>query len=250
MNLQLPSVAECANHLRLGGQVLIFAIFHIALVHKWLKIAAVLDAVRRVHINTLHLAAHPFFLQQRVHHQQTITSDKAVAPVVAMLVELHRFPQRRIFFRRCKELVLCTVGRAVAFLYHLNNRARLNAFMHMQRNCLHLKRSAFRFSCPLQRGVKVRVISPFFWLAGIWVGLRRHQSHWRVVHSLFALVLVGLNLFAFFGGHGSWGAGENEGHYMADGRRGKQFGVATVGLCPDEAGFPSVASCCPLKGQY
>jgi len=94
---QFPGVAEGFDHFRFGGQVFILAVLHVALVDERLEVRAVFYAVGRVEINHLHLPGHALFFQQRIHHQQTVARDEAVAPVVRVLVKLNRLAQRRVF---------------------------------------------------------------------------------------------------------------------------------------------------------
>ena len=45
-------------------------VFNVAVAGADLPVTSKLDAVRRVHVNGLHLAAHAFFFKQGVHYQQ------------------------------------------------------------------------------------------------------------------------------------------------------------------------------------
>ena len=103
MNPQLPRIAEGAYLFRLGSQVGILAVRHVALVDKRLKIGPVFNPVRRVDVHHLHLPAKPFLLHQAVHHQQTVTRNQPIGPIVPVLVELNGLPDRRILFGRGKQ---------------------------------------------------------------------------------------------------------------------------------------------------
>ena len=192
MNPQLPSIAEGANRLRLGGQILVFAVLHIALVHKGLKVAAVFNSVGRVYVNALHLAAQALFLQQRVHYQQAVAGNQAVAPVAAVAVEFHGLAQGRVFLGRGKQRRLRAV--AVVLPHGFKYQARLHALVHMQRNGGHLKRGVLGLAGPMQRGVQVRVVGVGLLANGVGVVLRRNQPHRRIVRPLLPPVLVRSNL--------------------------------------------------------
>ena len=64
MQAKFPGVAERFDHFRFGGEVFILAVLHVTLVNERQEVRAVLDAVRRVKINHLHLPGHPLLLQQ------------------------------------------------------------------------------------------------------------------------------------------------------------------------------------------
>ncbi len=88
MDTQLPGVAEGAELLRLGGQVLVLAVLDVALVDEGLEVGAVADTVGWVYVDHLHSARHPLLFQQRVHHQQAVAGHQPVAPAMEVLVEL------------------------------------------------------------------------------------------------------------------------------------------------------------------
>ena len=75
-------------------------------IHALLKIRVVLNPIRRIDINHLHVAAHAFVVDERFHQMQGITADKFILPSFVMGVELHalrfvRFTQR--FFQVGKD---------------------------------------------------------------------------------------------------------------------------------------------------
>ncbi len=80
-------VAEGLDLFRLGGEVLVLAIFQFALIDKGLKVGVVLDGAGRADADHLHLTGHAFF-PERVHHQQRGDVDQAVRGAVLVLVEL------------------------------------------------------------------------------------------------------------------------------------------------------------------
>ena len=57
----------------------------------------------RADVKTVGGHAHELITHQRVHHQQAVASDEAVARVVRVFVELNRLPQRRVFPLGAKE---------------------------------------------------------------------------------------------------------------------------------------------------
>ena len=88
VHAQLPGVAERLHLHHLARQVVVLAVLHVPLVYARLEVAAELDAVGRVHIDALHLAAHLLALQKRAHHQQAVAQDHPVRPVHVVLIEL------------------------------------------------------------------------------------------------------------------------------------------------------------------
>lgn len=146
----------------------IFSIFDIPLVYKRLEVAAVFDALRRIKIDHLHLAGHPFLFQQGVHDKDTITSYQAVGPVFFVLIKINGFPQRFfIDFEQTQLLVIILV-----FLHSFNDGFRINAFVNMQAHRRHFKTGMLGFSSPLQLRVKVRVVLVCFLLL--------YQGHFSV----------------------------------------------------------------------
>jgi hypothetical protein len=83
-----PGVAERLDLLRLAGDVLGLAVLHVAAGGGPLEVGVEFDAVRRVDVDALHLAAQALALGQRRHHLQAVAEDHAVGPVGVVLVEL------------------------------------------------------------------------------------------------------------------------------------------------------------------
>jgi hypothetical protein len=88
MDAELPRVAEGFDLFDLDAGVFVLAVLHVALAGADLPVAAELDAVGRVEVDHLHLAAQALTLGQRPHHLQAVAQDHAVAPVGLVLVEL------------------------------------------------------------------------------------------------------------------------------------------------------------------
>jgi hypothetical protein len=83
-----PGVAEGFDLLRLAGDVVGLAVLHVAAGGGPLEVAVELDAVGRVEVDALHLAAQALALGQAGHHLEAVAQDHAVGPVLVVLVEL------------------------------------------------------------------------------------------------------------------------------------------------------------------
>ena len=83
-----PGVAERLDLLRLAGDVVGVAVLHVAAGGGPLEVAVELDAVGRVEVDALHLAAQALALGQAGHHLERVAEDHAVRPVLVVLVEL------------------------------------------------------------------------------------------------------------------------------------------------------------------
>ena len=192
VDAQLPGVAESADLLRLGGQVLVLAVLHVALVHERLKVGAVLDAVGGIDVDHLHLARHALLFQKRVHHQQAVPGHKPVAPAMGVLVKVDGVAQR-LFALYVKKQGLRICRLAAALPYRLDDRARVDPFVDVQRNGGHLKRCMLRLSCPLKLWVQMWIIGIGLLRPRIRVRLRRHEANRRVVDALLVWMLVGFD---------------------------------------------------------
>ena len=82
-----PSVPKRLHLLGLTGDVLGLAVLHVAAGGGPLKVGVEADAVGRVDIDALHLAAQALALRQRRHHLQTVAEDHAVRPVGVVFVK-------------------------------------------------------------------------------------------------------------------------------------------------------------------
>ena len=83
-----PRVAERLHLLGLAADVLGLAVLHVAAGRGPLEVRVELDAVGRVHVDALHLAAQALALGQRRHHLEAVAQDHAVRPVGVVPVEL------------------------------------------------------------------------------------------------------------------------------------------------------------------
>ena len=88
MNAVAPGVAEGLDLFRLAGDVVGVAVLDVAAGGGPLEVAVEFDAVGRIEIDALHLAAQAFALGEGGHHLQAVAQDHAVLPVAVMLIEL------------------------------------------------------------------------------------------------------------------------------------------------------------------
>ena len=88
MNPIPPGIPKRLHLFRLAGDVVDVAIFYIAAGGGPLEIGVEFDAVGRIEIDALHLAAQAFAFGQRRHDLQAVAENHAVGPVGVVLVEL------------------------------------------------------------------------------------------------------------------------------------------------------------------
>ena len=88
MDPEFPGVAERLDLLGLARGVLELAVLDVALARRDLPVRAELDAVRRVDVDHLNLAAELLSLGERRHHLEAVAEDHAVRPVGVVLVEV------------------------------------------------------------------------------------------------------------------------------------------------------------------
>ena len=88
MNPIPPGITKRFHLFRLARNVLRLSIRNIATRRRPLEVGVELDAVRRVEVDALHLAAEAFPFGEGGHHLQAVAQDHAVAPVGVVLVEL------------------------------------------------------------------------------------------------------------------------------------------------------------------
>ena len=87
MNPVPPGIPECLDLLRLPGDVVGVAVLHVPAGGGPLEVGVELDAVGRVEVDALHLAAQSFALGQGGHDLEAVAEDHAVGPVGVVLVE-------------------------------------------------------------------------------------------------------------------------------------------------------------------
>jgi len=198
VDAKLPRVPESPDHLWFLGEIVVLPVLHVALAHKGLEVGAVLDPIGRVDVDHLHLAAQAFLLQEAVHHEQTVTGDQTVGPVVLVLVELDGLAKRRVLFRSLEQRELRMVP--VALLHRVDDGARVDALVNMQRDGRDIERGMFGLRCPDKLRVKVRIVGVGF-LVLILVCIWRYKPDRGVVEPL--LVGVGVVPDIAFPGFGN-----------------------------------------------
>lgn len=188
---QFPGVPEGPEHLGLAREVFVLPVLHIPPVHEGLEVRAVLDPIRRVDIDHLHLPGHPLLLQQGVHDEQGVAGDEAVAPVVLVAVELHRLPERGVLDRELKERGLPVI--AVAALCRPDDCPRVDPFVDVEGDRWDIKGGALGLPRPLELRVEVRVVRVGL-CAVIGFGRRADQSRRRVIQPAGPLMVVLLDI--------------------------------------------------------
>ena len=88
VNPVTPRVPERLHLLRLPADVLRLAVLDVTAGRRPLEVRIELNAVGRVEVDALHLAAQPLALGERAHHLQAVAEDHPVRPVGVVLIEL------------------------------------------------------------------------------------------------------------------------------------------------------------------
>lgn len=88
MDAVAPCVSEGSHLLGFAGDVLGLAVSYITAGGRPLEVGIELDAIGRIDVDALHLAAQPFALRETDHHLQAVAEDHPVRPVHLVLVEL------------------------------------------------------------------------------------------------------------------------------------------------------------------
>ena len=83
-----PSVTKCFDLLRFAGDVVGLAVAYVTAGGGPLEVGVEFDAVGRVDVDALHLAAQSLALGERGHDLEAVAEDHAVGPVGVVLVEL------------------------------------------------------------------------------------------------------------------------------------------------------------------
>ena len=204
MQAELPCIAECAQHFGLAREIVVAAVTNIALVHERLEVRAVTHAIRGVEIDHLNLAGKGLFLEQRVHHQQRVPGDEPVRPPVRVLVEVQCLAQRWILRGLLEEGGLDRARLLPP--YGLEDRARIDALMHVERDRRYLERHPLGLPRPLQFWIEVRVVGVLLPRL-VAIALRRDEADRRVIGSFLPAVLVLLDRLLFWrdgGGVTTW----------------------------------------------
>ena len=85
MNTHFPCITKSFNHFRLSCNIIV-VLFYITTIQLHLPVRGILNSIRRIKVDALHLPLHALAVQQGVHHQEAVALDEAVLPVVAVLV--------------------------------------------------------------------------------------------------------------------------------------------------------------------
>ena len=91
MNPIAPSVAEGFDLFGFAGDVVGLAVFHIAAGGGPLEVAVEFDAVGRVEVDALHLAAQALAFGEAGHDLEGVAEEHAVRPILVVLVEVGFF---------------------------------------------------------------------------------------------------------------------------------------------------------------
>jgi len=151
---ELPGVAVGLDHFRFAGHVFVVIVGDVALADERLEVAAELDAVGRVHVDHLHLAAKAFVAQQRVHGHQGVAQHHPVRPVVLVLIgaeHLVRHGMLRVG-EQLEHGELFVLAFAVA-LERFQDGAGGEAFMDEQGQGRHVEAQALGFPGPVEEGL-------------------------------------------------------------------------------------------------
>lgn len=201
MDAEFPGVTERLDHFGFLGEVVVLAVFDIALVDERLKVGAVFDAIGRVNVNHLDLPRHALFFEKGVHDDERIPGDETVGPVVFVFVKFDGFAEGRVLGGRLKKGELQWCGGVGCFTNRFNDGARVYALVDVERLGRDGKGEMLGFACPLELRVEMRVVGVGF-LRGREVGVGGGGDHadGRVVGALGFGVLIGVNRFGAVGG--------------------------------------------------
>ena len=121
-----PGVAEGFDLLRLAGDVVGVAVLHVAAGGGPLEVAVELDAVGRVEVDALHLAAQALALGQAGHDLEGVAEDHAVGPVLVVLIELGLVHALGDAVEVGEEIGVCAPGFLLALLARLPSRSSIS----------------------------------------------------------------------------------------------------------------------------
>jgi len=136
MNSIAPSIAESFDLLRFAGNVFGIAVLHVATGCRPLKVGIKFNAIRRIKINALNLAAQSFTLGQRSHHLKAVAQNHAVGPVLIVLIEIRFGGFRRYAVEIGKKVGLCFGSLFVGFSAAqkiVNQNFGVNFFLNVKR---------------------------------------------------------------------------------------------------------------------
>src|SRR4051794_27793123 len=186
MDFKFPGVPKRFEHLGFLGQILVLAVLDVPLVHEWLEVRPILDAIRRVDVPHLPLPRHALLFEKRVHDKKRISGDEPVGPIVVVPIELDGVAKGWVLFRVLKEAQLLR-ALSVAFPDNLDDGPRVDSLMDMERDSRNREARVLGLASPLKRWVEVWVVSVGL-LSRVLVGVGRDEAHGRVVLPLLAAV--------------------------------------------------------------
>ena len=161
MDAVFPGIAKGFDLFRLAGHVVGLAVLHVPASGGPLEIAVELDAVGRVHIDALHLAAQAFALGQTGHDLQGVAQYHAVGPVLVVLVKigLVRIRRNAVKIRKQRKLLLRLGPSGLGLAYQLLHQgAGMDLFLNVQGRGLHGKAVIpIVFAAPDELRVQIRV---------------------------------------------------------------------------------------------
>ena len=139
MNPPFPGITEGRDHLNLRSHIFVFIIRQIEFVCIRHKVGGKLNAIGRVHVDTLHLPGQSLMLEQSVHHQEGITRNHAIRPLHGVIVRINllRTQITPIKLRLLKHLLL-DVALPVIGKGGLKNTPRVHSLMLMDGEGRHL----------------------------------------------------------------------------------------------------------------
>ena len=150
MQAQFPGVPVRLDHFRLAGHVFIIVVRHVPLPHKRLEVGPELHAVRRIHINHLHLPAQAFVVQQRVHHHERIPENHPVHPLVGIFIRLqHLIGDGTLGITKQVVQILLLVGLVPG--QRFDDGFGGEPLVDKQRQRGNVKRKTLRLTCPVQK---------------------------------------------------------------------------------------------------
>lgn len=161
MDTVLPGIAEGFNLFRLTRHVVQFAVLDVAAGSGPLEIAVELDAVGRVHVDALYLAAHAFPFGQTGHDLKRVAQNHAVGPVLVVLIEIGLIHAGRntVEIREQAESALLGIAFPAAFAHQVFNKGLgMDFFLNIQGRSLYGKRIvSVVLAAPDKLGVKIGI---------------------------------------------------------------------------------------------
>ena len=201
MDTVLPGIPERLHLLRLTRHTVGLAFLHIAAARARLPVAREANAVRRVQVDHLHLAAQPFLLRQAIHHQQAVAQDHPVRPVLGVLVELKSRCLIRDAVEAAEQICLwCGFLRGDA-LQIADQRLGIQLFLNVNRHSLNAQRRAVLLILPAPDQLRVQVRVAWIELGFSPRFLLRHQRRSLRSGDILARDIGGMDDRLHLGNH-------------------------------------------------